>query len=671
MNDHEPPEAADATADRATGTVESDTGDDAPSSVWIAPDHPQGDHESHGHEVVHKVGTTALALGALGVVFGDIGTSPLYAIREAFEHQHIEVTETTALGIASIAFWALVLIISVKYLALVMRADNRGEGGILALTALLIGRGKLGRKSALLVLLGVFGTALLYGDGLITPAISVLSATEGLKTVSSSLEDLVVPLTVVILLALFVVQRRGTGAVGKVFGPIMLVWFAVLGGLGLGQVARHPSVLGAVNPWHIVQYFEVAPGKAFLSLGSIFLVVTGGEALYADMGHFGRRPIAIAWYAMVLPSLLLNYFGQAALLIHEPEAIESPLFHMAPDWASTPLTIIAMMASVIASQALISGVFSLTVQAVQLDYLPRVKIMHTSGEHQGQVYVPLVNWAVMAGSIGLVLVFRTSSNLAAAYGIAVTSVMVITTLIFGAIVRRQWEWSLPATIAVITPMLAIDAAFLAGNIPKIPSGGWFPLVIAVGLMVQMTTWRRGRQLVAARIRRGERPVGEVLDEMSDVKRVHGTAVFLFKDLGRAPPALVNNLRHNKVLHRCTLIVSVDTADAPRVTAVERSEVKRVEPGVFQVLLRFGFMEEPDVPKALDALNALGIRGLEVDLDDITYFIGRESIVAGKVPGMHPLREQLFVLLNRGADSASRFFSLPPDRVFEVGSRVEI
>ena len=616
-------------------------------------------------------GTGALALGALGVVFGDIGTSPLYAFREAFEHQHIAVERTNALGVASIAFWALILIISVKYLALVMRADNKGEGGILALTALVLAKGKLGRRSSLLVMLGVFGTALLYGDGLLTPAISVLSAVEGLKIATPAFDQLVVPITVVILLGLFTVQRRGTGAVGKVFGPIMVVWFGVLGILGLGQVFHEPGVLEAVNPLHIVQFFQHTPLKAFLSLGSIFLVVTGGEALYADMGHFGRRPIAISWYSIVLPGLVLNYFGQAALLIRHPEAIESPFYKMAPDWAITPLAILAMMASVIASQALISGVFSLTVQAVQLDYLPRVAIRHTSGEHQGQVYVPLVNWAVMVGSIGLVLAFRTSGNLAAAYGIAVTSVMVITTLIFGAILRSKWGWSKPATVAVIMPMLAIDVAFLAGNIPKIPAGGWFPLLIAFSLLAQMATWRKGRQLVAARIRRGERPIAEVLDEMASVKRVPGTAVFLFKDLGKAPPALVNNLRHNKVLHRSTLIVSVGTDDIPRVDPSMRAEVERVEPGVHQVLLRFGFMEEPDVPAALAGLNDLGILGLHVDVDDITYFIGRESIIAGKVPGMHPMREQLFVLLNRGADSASRFFNLPPDRVFEVGSRVEI
>ncbi len=651
------------------GTAVVHDGVDGTDGDGVSPPHTddgQGQGGGHGHGV--KVGTGALALGALGVVFGDIGTSPLYAFREAFDHQDLTVNETNALGLASVAFWALVIIISIKYITFIMRADNRGEGGILALTALVMPKTPGGRRTAALVMLGVFGTALLYGDGLITPAISVLSAVEGFEVASSAVKDFVIPIAVIVLLGLFVVQRRGTGAVGRVFGPIMVVWFVTLGTLGLNQVLQQPSVLQAVNPIHIVDFFQAAPGKAFLSLGSIFLVVTGGEALYADMGHFGRKPIAVVWYSLVLPGLLLNYFGQAALLIREPGAIESPFYRMAPDFMIWPLAILATMASVIASQALISGAFSLTVQAVQLDYLPRVAIRHTSGEHQGQVYVPLVNWLLMVGCIGLVVGFQTSSKLAGAYGIAVTSVMVITTLLFFRIARDKWNWSPFKALAIVLPLLAIDLCFLAANVPKIPDGGWFPLLIAVGLLVQMATWRRGRQLVAARIHRGERPIAAVLDEATDVKRVEGTAVFMFKDLGKAPPALVNNLRHNKVLHRTTLIVSVETGDAPRVPLEERAIIAKVEPGVFQVLLQFGFMEEPDVPKALATINH---RGLDFDADDTTYFIGRESILAGKAPGMHPLLEQLFVVLNRGADNASRFFSLPADKVFEVGSQVEI
>jgi KUP system potassium uptake protein len=622
-----------------------------------------------GHKKDHgSIG--ALALGALGVVFGDIGTSPLYAFREAFEHQHLPVVRTNAMGLASLAFWSLIIIISIKYLTLVMRADNKGEGGILALTALVMPKkGQLTpARRGVLVLLGVFGTALLYGDGLITPAISVLSAVEGFKVASTAFEDFVLPVACLILVALFAVQRRGTGGIGKVFGPVVVVWFSVLGLLGISQIVQEPGVLGAVNPLYIVDFFRATPLKAFLALGSIFLVVTGGEALYADMGHFGRKPIAVAWYGIVLPGLLLSYFGQAALLIRSPEAIENPFYRMAPEWAITPLAVLATCATVIASQALISGAFSLTVQAVQLDYLPRVKVTQTSGKHQGQVYVPLVNWALLVGCIGLVLGFRSSSALAAAYGIAVTSTMVITSLIFYVVAKVKWGWSTPKALLIVTPLLLIDFAYLAANIPKIPSGGWFPLIVGIGLLVQMATWRRGRQLVAERMRRGEKPIASVLNRIDRVERVEGTAVFLFKDLGMAPPALVSNIRHNKVVHENTLVVSVETADEPRVTLEDRCEVETVAHGVHQVLLRFGFMEEPNVPAALAACSGQRFR---FRVDEATYFIGRESVVAGKTPGMHPLLERLFVLLNRGADSAARFFGLPPDRVFEVGTRVEL
>jgi KUP system potassium uptake protein len=619
--------------------------------------------DSHRHA---DAGAAALALGALGVVFGDIGTSPLYAFREAFEHQDLDVTTTNALGVASIAFWALVVIISVKYLALVMRADNRGEGGILALTALVMPKDRR-RSTGGLVLLGVFGTALLYGDGLITPAISVLSAVEGFEVASSAFEDWVLPLACVILVALFAVQQRGTGTVGKVFGPVMVVWFAVLGVLGLAQVIDHPSVVQAVNPVNIVHFFEAEPGKAFLALGSIFLVVTGGEALYADMGHFGRRPIALAWYVIVLPALVLNYFGQAALLLGDPEAIESPLYEMAPDWGITPLAVLATMASVIASQALISGAFSLTVQAVQLDYLPRVRIRHTSGEHAGQVYVPLVNWALMIGTIGLVLGFRSSSNLAAAYGIAVTATMVITSILFYVVVRHRWHWSRVKAGLVVAPLLIVDLAFFAANVPKIPDGGWFPLVVAVGLLVQMAAWRRGRQLVAARTRRGERRLETLVDELGGITEVPGTAVFLFKDPGMIPPALVNNLRHNKVIHQTTIVASVVTREVPRVAPDERVQVEPVSEGLYSVVLNFGFMEEPDVPAALARLGAEVV----ADAAKATYFVGRESVLPTELEGMPLPLERLYSLLHRGADSAARFFHLPAGQVFEVGAHVEI
>ena len=643
---------------------------DSESSQQVPSEH-LAEGTDHGHSGGHgpKVGMGALALGALGIVYGDIGTSPLYAFREAFEHHHLDATnEVNALGVVSIAFWALVIIISIKYLAIMMRADNHGEGGILALTAMIMPKGAGSRKISFAVALGIFGTALLYGDGLITPAISVLSAVEGAKEATSALDSYIIPIAVAILAALFLVQKRGTGGIGRVFGPIMVLWFATLAALGLNQVIQRPSVLKAVNPIYAYDFFAASPMTAFLTLGSIFLVVTGGEALYADMGHFGRRPIQVSWYCFVLPALLLNYFGQAALILGNPEAVERPFFKLAPEWAIVPLVVLATMATVIASQALISGAFSLTVQAVQLDYLPRVKISHTSSAHRGQVYVPLVNWMLMIGCIGLVLTFQTSKNLAAAYGIAVTSTMAITTILFYILAVNRWNWSKFKALAVTVPLLIIDLAFLGANIPKIPHGGWFPLVIAIGLLVQMMTWRKGRQLVAARIHRGERPIGEVLDENAKVARVPGTAVFMFKDLGKAPPALVNNLKHNKVLHKCTLIVAVETAEVPRVDASERAVVTKVEPGVFQILLKFGFTEEPNVVEALSMINE---RGLEFDLEDSTFFLGHESIIAGKVPGMHPLLEHLFVLLNRGADSAGRFFNLPNDKIFEVGSHVEI
>jgi KUP system potassium uptake protein len=456
--------------------------------------------------------------------------------------------------------------------------------------------------------------------------------------------------------------------VGRVFGPVMVVWFSVLGVLGLNQIIQHPAVLQAVNPVHILELFQAEPGKAFLALGSIFLVVTGGEALYADMGHFGRRPITLVWYGIVLPGLVCNYMGQAALLIDDPSAVESPFYRLAPEWGITPLAILATMASVIASQALISGAFSLTVQAVQLDYLPRIKVQHTSGEHHGQVYVPLVNWMLMAGCVGLVIGFRTSSALAAAYGIAVTTTMAITSILFFVVARNRWGWSRPKTVMVVAPLLLVDLAFLSANVPKIPHGGWFPLLIALGLLIQMAVWRRGRQIVAERIRRGERTVQEALDDCGDVVTVPGTAIFLFKDAGKAPPALVNNMRHNKVRHANTILLSVETAEVPRVDDEERWTDSRIDSGVHQIVLRFGFMEEPDVPAALALVR---VDGAPLDLEDATYFLGRESVIQGDLVGMYPALEHLFVLMHRSAASASRFFDLPADRVYEVGSHVEI
>jgi KUP system potassium uptake protein len=625
----------------------------------------------------------ALALGALGVVFGDIGTSPLYALKESFHGLEVSPDEVTtySYGIASLAFWALLVIISIKYLFFVMRANNNGEGGILALTSLVIPKDgkKVGGFMGLVIALGLFGTALLYGDGIITPAISVLSAVEGFNVATPAVEDWVIPISVAILIGLFLVQRKGTGGIGKVFGPIMVVWFATIAVLGVVQIADHPEVLKALNPIYIVRFFQAGGIHSFLALGGVFLVVTGGEALYADMGHFGRKPIQFAWFSYVLPALVLNYFGQAAFLTNATEAFNEEghldenfrvFFEMAPDWSIWPLAILATFATIIASQALISGAFSLTAQAVQLDYLPRLAIRHTSDEHSGQIYVPLVNWALMIGCVGLVIGFQTSTNLAAAYGIAVTMTMAITTLIFAVVAMNRWGWSRAKTYAIVGPLLLIDIAFFAAQIPKIPKGGWFALLVAIGLFVQMTTWRQGRQLVAERMHRGEVPASKVIADANliGVHRVPGTAVYLFKDSGMAPPALITNLRHNKVLHKRTLLVSVATADTPTVDDDHRVTMTKLDNGCFSVAINYGFMEDPDVPAALASIKH---PEYEFRPDKTTYYIGRETIQITDLPGMAPWKEQLFEILNRGAASASRFFKLPPDQVFEVGAQIEL
>ncbi len=619
-----------------------------------------------------RAGLAALTLGALGVVYGDIGTSPLYAFRETFHGHHLPVTSDNVIGACSLVFWALIVIVSVKYLVYVLRADNKGEGGILALTSLVAprhGAVMVGRIKWL-VLLGLFGTALLYGDGVITPAISVLSAVEGLEVVEPSLGSFIIPIAVGILVALFAVQRRGTGAVGKVFGPIMILWFLTLGVLGLSRTVGNLDVLAAVNPFRGLGYLFGNGIDGFLSLGSIFLVVTGGEALYADMGHFGKGPIRMGWFTVALPCLMLNYFGQSALLIDQPEAISNPFFLMGPQWARPLLVVLATAATIIASQALISGAFSMTVQAVQLDYLPRLAISHTSESHVGQVYVPTVNWLLMIGSIGLVLTFRTSSNLAAAYGIAVTGTMGITTLLMAAYARKTWRWSTAKILAVTVPLLVIDLAFFSANVAKIPDGGWFPIVAAIAIILFMTTWRSGRRLLAERIRRGEVPIDDFLAELegSSITRVPGTAVFLFKGSGAAPPALLTNTKHNRVVHERVILLSVLTSDAPYVEVAHRGEVQDFGQGFHQVTLHYGFMEEPDVETGL-----LGLEDdrLTIEPGSLTFFLGRETVIAGPMHGMARWRERLFALQLRTSASAARFFRLPTDRVVEVGSQVEI
>jgi KUP system potassium uptake protein len=617
-------------------------------------------------------GLASLTVGALGVVYGDIGTSPLYAFRETFHGGHLPVTDTNVIGALSLVVWALIIIVSIKYLVYVLRADNNGEGGILALTSLVAPRraGAIAGRLKWLVLIGLFGTALLYGDGVITPAISVLSAVEGLKVVEPSLESYVIPIAVGILVALFAVQKRGTGAVGKVFGPVVMLWFTVLGVLGVVNLLDDLSVLAAFNPLLGLDYLLNNGMDGFLSLGSIFLVVTGGEALYADMGHFGRSPIRLGWFTLALPCLMLNYLGQSALLINDPQAIENPFFLMGPTWARPFLVALATAATIIASQALISGAFSLTVQAVQMDYLPRLAISHTSASHMGQIYVPIVNWLLMIGSISLVIAFGSSSNLAAAYGIAVTGTMGITTILMAAYAHDTWKWSKARVALVTVPLLIIDLGFFGANVAKIPHGGWFPIVVAAGIIISMTTWHTGRRLIAERIRRGETPVMDFLDEVAEqgLPRVPGTAVFLFKGTGAAPPALITNTRHNHVLHERVVLLSVVTDNVPVVDESARTELDDFGQGVFQVVVHYGFMEEPDVESALLKLSD---ERLPVTAEGLTFFLGRETVIASSLPGMADWRERLFAIQLRSAASAARFFRLPADRVVEVGSQVEI
>ncbi|MCL1600024.1 MAG: potassium transporter Kup [Actinomycetia bacterium] len=613
----------------------------------------------------------ALSIGALGIVYGDIGTSPLYAIRESFVAQDIAVVEETVLGVLSLIFWSLVIVISLKYLLVVMRADNEGEGGILALVALVAPRQQTqtGRRWVL-IMVGLFGTALLYGDGMITPAISVLSAVEGIHVATPALEHFVIPISIFILIGLFLIQRRGTGMVGQIFGPIMIVWFLTLALLGIGPILSHPGVFAALNPIHGARFFADNGFKGFLALGSVFLVVTGSEALYADMGHFGRRPIQFTWYGLVFPALVLTYFGQGAFLIGEPDAVINPFYLMAPSWAVWPLVIIATIATVIASQALISGAFSLTTQAVQLGYLPRIRIFHTSASESGQVYIPAVNWVLMVAAIGLVIGFGSSSALAAAYGIAVSTTMVITTVLILVVMRERWSWSLPAAVALAGALLVVDLAYFASNLFKIPDGGWFPILIAALIFTAMTTWKKGRQLLARRLHEDSLTLERFIASVSkgEVIRVPGTAVYMFSRPGVTPPALLANLRHNEMLHERVVVLSVLTVTEPRVPVSGRATVWPLGRGFFQVVLRFGFMEEPDVPKALRGIIGGDLR---FDPSDTFWVLGRETVLATKRPGMMIWREKLFALMARNASLPSRYFHLPPDRSIEIGIHVEI
>lgn len=638
-----------------------------------------------------------MCLGALGVVYGDIGTSPLYALRECFHGPYaVPPTPANVLGVLSLIVWTLLIVISIKYLLIVLRADNRGEGGILALMALIrphetamgaTGPGRDGAPAAAvetrtplfgtrspLVLLALFGAALLYGDGMITPAISVLSAIEGLHVATPFFDPYVIPITVLILFGLFAVQNKGTAKVGAVFGPVTLVWFTVLGVLGVAAIVAAPRVLGAVNPVHAASFFLHNPQRAFLVLGAVFLVTTGGEALYADMGHFGRLPIRLTWYAVVLPGLALNYFGQGALLLNDPHAAHNPFYRLAPEWALYPLVALAAMATVIASQAVISGCFSLTRQAVQLGYSPRLKIDHTSAEEIGQIFIWPVNWALMVASVGLVVFFGSSGNLAAAYGVAVSTTMVVTTVLLFVVARDLWGWSLPATILVTGSLGIIDIAFFGANIAKVFHGGWFALAVAACVFVLMTTWRRGRRILLRKLEQGTVNVELFLKDIarSRPQRVAGTAVFMTANPDGIPAALLHNLKHNKVVHHRVRLLTIWTREIPRVPRQERVAVTDLGQGFHRIIAYYGFMESPNMREIINRSRAYG---LESNLMETSFFLGVETLVRSKstarTPEMPVWQERLFALMTRNAQRPTDFYQIPPNRVVELGAQIEL
>ena len=630
----------------------------------------------------------ALAFTALGVVYGDIGTSPLYAIKECFAGLHsVPPTAQNVIGVLSLIFWSINFVVSFKYVSFVLRADNRGEGGVLALLALVrpLSRPSTGR--AVLISLGLFGSALLYGDGIITPAISVLGAVEGLSVATPAFDRFVWPLAAVIISVLFFFQRHGTARVGRVFGPVMAVWFLSIALLGVRGILMEPGVLRALNPWYGLDLLFRDGATGFLILGSVVLVITGAEALYADMGHFGRRPIRLTWFWAVLPALLLNYFGQGALLLVRPETAGNPFYSLVPSWGLYPMVGIATAAAVVASQALISGAFSLTRQAVQLGYSPRVTVVHTSQTEMGQIYIPEVNQALWLGCLALVVGFRSSTNLAAAYGIAVTGTMVMTTLLFHTVARDRWGWPTWRARALTTVFLIVDLAFLAGNLVKIEEGGWFPLAVAAVVYTLMTTWSRGRARLAAIVRENTLPMDLFLQDVArrQPPRVPGTAVFLTSYSAGAPPVLLHHLKHNKVLHEKVMLMSVVGEEIPTVDEAERVECRELGEGFYQVIAHYGFMESPDVPSVLRALGREGGNGrpVSVKVMDTSFYLGRETLIASKTvvappsddggPNQHRMsiwRKKLFILMTRNARSATAFFGLPPNRVVELGAQIQ-
>jgi KUP system potassium uptake protein len=629
-----------------------------------------------------------LSLTALGIVYGDIGTSPLYALQQCFTSKEHTIPPTTAnvYGVLSLIVWLLVLVVAVKYLVFIMRADNRGEGGILALLALILQqeRRSMSRRRIVLVGLGLFGAALLYGDGMITPVISVLGAIEGLNVVTPAFQTMIVPISVVVLLLLFTVQRFGTGRVGTAFGPIMCVWFVAIGGLGLWEIAKEPRILAALNPLHGLRFFSDNGRIGFLTLGAVVLAVTGAEALYADMGHFGKRPIRLAWFVLVMPALLLNYFGQGAILLRNPAAVANPFYFLAPRSMLVPLVVLATAAAVIASQALISGAFSLTRQAVQLGYSPRVTILHTSRSEAGQIYVPEINNILMIGCLVLVVAFGSTTAIGAAYGIAVTGTMAITSLLFAVVARSRWNWSLVHVLPIMIAFLTIDVSLFAANVIKIWYGGWVPIAIAIGVFTLMSTWKTGRYLLTKTLNAGALPLDLFLGDVARRKplRVPGTAVFMTSSNEAVPVVLLHHLKHNKVLHEQVILMSVVTHEVPEVPAADRVAVEKLEHGFYRVTAGYGFMESPNVPEILQHARDFGIKAKR---NDTTFYLGRERVIVadGKaraesrrppegipLPTMTRWRKKLFVIMSRNARSATEFFGIPPNRVVELGAQVE-
>ena len=624
----------------------------------------------HPHSPPRAKQTAWLTLGAIGVVFGDIGTSPLYALKESFVGHHpLNPDPMHIFGVISIIFWTMVLIVTVKYVIIIMRADNKGEGGSLSLLALISRTSGPGRWTFGLTILGVFATALFFGDAMITPAISVLSAVEGLQVINPNLAKFVIPISVVILIALFAVQRRGTEKVGLVFGPIVLIYFAVLVVLGVRSIVQSPEIFQALLPIWGFRFFAAEPGLAFLALGSIVLAVTGAETLYADMGHFGKKPIRIAWLFIVFPALMLNYLGQGALMLRSADAAQNPFYLLAPEHWRVPLIIVATMATIIASQAVITGAFSVTRQAIQLGLLPRLHVIHTSHKAQGQIYLPMVNWALLASVILLIFMFGSSTNLASAYGIAVTGTMFITTIMLGVLARRVWKWPPLVVAAIVGLFLIIDGAYFASNLTKIADGGWFPLLIGLISFTLLTTWARGRSLIHRRLAEGNLPLSVFIKSVgTSVHRVSGTAIYLTASSDGVPASLLHNLKHNQVLHEKILLVTVAVQDVPVIAEEGRAQVEELGCGMSRVILKFGFIENPDIPVALASIkDKIGL----LPAAKTSYFISRQTVIASKLPGMAIWRERVFAWMVRNSTTAMEFFNLPPNRVVELGSQIEI